>query len=89
MSFELTATIALGRRALRLIEWYTRFDEDTLLYEYTIDDPTICTRPSTVMIPLKKRSKPIFEYACHEGNYGMIHILSARRAQGDKECGER
>ena len=58
---------------------------DTLQYEATIDDPTMWTRPWTVALPLKQDpGYGMFEYACHEGNYGLRNILSASRA-GDKE----
>ena len=41
-------------------------------YEYTVDDPTTFTRPFTAVIPMQKSEVPIFEYACHEGNYGLF-----------------
>jgi hypothetical protein len=66
---------------LRLIERFRRLDADTLLYEYTIDDPTIWTRPWTVSMTLEKSEEPMYEYACHEGNYGMAGILSGARAE--------
>ena len=54
--------------------------EDTLLYEYTVDDPATFTRPFTVALPMRASAMPVFEYACHEGNYGMINALSGARA---------
>jgi hypothetical protein len=66
---------------LRLVERFTRVDADTLLYEYTVDDPTSFARPWTVQLPMTKTSDLIFEYACHEGNYGMIGILAGARAE--------
>ena len=73
--------------AIRLVERFTRVDRDTLQYEVTIDDPTMWTRPWTVALPLKQDPQyGMFEYACHEGNYGLRNILSASRA-GDKESG--
>ena len=47
----------------------------------TIDDPTMWSRPWTLMIPLKKTGEQMFEFACHEGNYGLRAILSGARAQ--------
>jgi hypothetical protein len=47
----------------------------------TIDDPTLWSRPWTLMIPLKKTGEQMFEFACHEGNYGLRAILSGARAQ--------
>ena len=71
--------------AIRLVERFTRVDRDTLQYEVTIDDPTMWTRPWTVALPLKQDPQyGMFEYACHEGNYGLRNILSASRA-GDQE----
>ena len=64
-----------------LTERFTRVDEDTLLYEYTVDDPTIFTRPFTVAVPMRRNDEPMFEYACHEGNYGLLNILSGARAE--------
>ena len=66
---------------LHVIERLRRTDSDTILYRATIDDPSVYTRPWTVEIPMHKRSDAIFEYACHEGNYGMFGILSGARAE--------
>lgn len=66
---------------LRLVERFTRVDRDTIDYEFTIDDPASFTRPWTAAIPMSKTEGPIFEYACHEGNYGMTNLLSGARAE--------
>jgi hypothetical protein len=66
---------------LRVTERFTRVDEDTLLYRFTVDDPQSFTRPWSGEIPMKKALGPIFEYACHEGNRSMDNILSAARAE--------
>jgi hypothetical protein len=66
---------------LRMVERFTRADADTLHYEVTFDDPTTWTSSWTVARPLQKAEGPIFEYACHEGNYGMEGILAGGRAQ--------
>ena len=66
---------------VHLIERFTRLDEDTLVYEVTVDDPTIWTRPWTYVVPMRKNDEPIYEYACHEGNYAMEVILSGARAK--------
>jgi hypothetical protein len=65
---------------LHLIERFRRLNANTLLYEYTVDDPTVWTRPWTVSMTMEKSEQPIYEYACHEGNYGMRGILSGARA---------
>jgi hypothetical protein len=64
---------------LRVTERFTRADATTLLYQFTVDDPETFTRPWSGEIPMKKIVGPIFEYACHEGNYSMAYILSAAR----------
>ena len=66
---------------LHLVERFTRVDADTINYEVTVDDPTTFTRPWTAAIPMVKSEGPIFEYACHEANYGIVDILRASRAQ--------
>jgi hypothetical protein len=69
---------------LHLTERFTRVSPDTLLYEFTVDDPTAFTRPWTAQIPVTKTKGPIFEYACHEGNYAMVDILAGARAAEKK-----
>ena len=64
---------------LHVTERFTRADKNTLLYQFTVEDPQSFTRPWSGEIPMKKVDGPIFEYACHEGNYSMAHILSAAR----------
>lgn len=66
---------------LHLVEHLTRLDADTLLYEFTVEDPETWTRPWTAAIPMKRVSGPVYEYACHEGNYAMANILSGARAE--------
>jgi hypothetical protein len=66
---------------LHLIERFTRVGPDTLNYEVTIDDPETWVRPWTLMIPLRRSDDEVFEYACHEGNSGMIGILAGARAE--------
>jgi hypothetical protein len=70
-----------SRSGLHLIERFTRADAETINYEYRVDDPTTFTKPWTVAFPLRKLPQVIYEYACHEGNYGMFGILSGARAQ--------
>ncbi len=66
---------------LHLVERFTRVDADTLLYEYTIDDPVSFERPWTAAVRMENNEWPIFEYACHEGNYGMFNLLAGARAE--------
>jgi hypothetical protein len=66
---------------LHVIERFTRVGPNRINYEFTIEDPTTWTSDWTAMIPLKKSEDAIFEYACHEGNYGMPNLLAGARAQ--------
>jgi hypothetical protein len=71
-----------------LVEKLRRVSDDTLEYYVTIDDPTVWTAPWTLMIPLKKTGEEMFEYACHEGNYGLPAILRGARAQEAEAAGK-
>ena len=66
---------------LRLVERLTRMDADNLMYEYTVDDPTIWTSAWTAQHPMKLNPDPLYEFACHEGNYGLEGILAGSRAE--------
>ena len=65
---------------MHVVERFTRVDADTLLYEYTIEDPESFTRSWKAVFPMRKTEGPLFEYACHEGNYGMFNLLAGARA---------
>jgi hypothetical protein len=62
-----------------LIEKFTRVDADTLMYEFTVDDPLTWVKPWTAQFPMTRSHDPIYEYACHEGNYSLPNILAAAR----------
>ena len=64
---------------MHLIERLTRLDADTIAYDYTVTDPMVYTAPYSVMMPLRRTDGPLFEYACHEGNYGLYGILAGAR----------
>jgi len=66
---------------LRLVERFTRLDADRLLYEYTVDDAASFARPWSVRVVMRRSDSPLFEYACHEGNYGMENLLVSARAR--------
>ncbi|MEE2637968.1 MAG: hypothetical protein VYE68_12135 [Acidobacteriota bacterium] len=68
-------------RHLTLIERFTRVGDDTLRYDVTIDDPTVWTRPWTFSVPMNKNPEPMYEYACHEGNYGLYNILAGAASE--------
>jgi hypothetical protein len=67
---------------LRLVERFTRMNQNAIQYEATVNDPQTFTAPWTVAFPITHESGyQIFEYACHEGNYSMANVLSAARAE--------
>jgi len=73
---------------LHLVERFQLLDQKTLLIEQTIDDPTAFSKPWTVALTLARVDARTFEYACHEGNYGLRNILSGARAE-EAELGRR
>jgi hypothetical protein len=78
-----TGTIGLRPTAdanLHLTERFSRVDADTLLYQFTVDDPTVWSRPWTAAVPMTRSREEIYEYACHEGNHGLLGILAGARA---------
>jgi hypothetical protein len=67
-------------RDVKLVERFTRTDNDTISYRLTVTDPNTYEKPWTLENTLWRSDEPIFEVACHEGNYGMFNILAAGRA---------
>lgn len=86
-NFSTKTTYRGSSENLHLIERFRRIDTDTLLYQVTIEDPTTYTRPWTIELPAAKMDGDMYEYACHEGNYGMYNLLSASRV-AEKEAAE-
>jgi hypothetical protein len=85
-SFDPTVTSTVGSgETLRLVERFTRRDAGTLVYEFTVDDSTTFARPFTASIPMMRSDERLYEYACHEGNYGLHNILSGARAEESAE----
>ncbi len=70
-----------GGSETHLVERFTRVDADTITYEFTVDDPTTFTSPWSAAVPMKRTEGPVFEYACHEGNYSLAGTLSGARAE--------
>ena len=66
---------------LHLIERFTRTDPDTLMYQVTVQDPATWAEPWKIEVPMRKSNEPLYEYACHEGNYAMEGMLAGARAQ--------
>jgi len=65
---------------MHLVEKFARVDPNTLLYTFTVSDPTTWTKPFTAQVPMRKSDQLLYEYACHEGNYAMAATLRAARA---------
>ena len=80
-NFNATGAFQGARDKLQLVERFTRVAADTVLYEFTVSDPTTFTKPWTARYPMTNNSEPIYEYACHEGNYSLTTILAGARAQ--------
>ena len=70
---------------MRLVERFTRLDADRLAYEYTVDDAASFAQPWSVRVVMQRSDSPLYEYACHEGNYGMENLLVSARAR-DREA---
>ena len=73
--------------ALHVVERFTRMGADQMRYEFTVEDPTAWTRPWSAEIPMIKTDGPMYEYACHEGNYDVRHILEINRNLEAQEAG--
>ena len=65
---------------MHLVERFTRVDANTIMYEFTVDDPTAFTRSWRAQVPMRRTESPVYEYACHEGNYAMAGMLAGARA---------
>ena len=71
--------VAGASRNARLVERFTRVSPEIIEYEYTVDDPTVWTAQWTAVQTLRKNPDPLFEYACHEGNYAAPNMLAGAR----------
>ena len=78
-----------GNETMQLVERFTRIDEDNIDYQYTVTDPMEYTRPWTASTPMTNLDGGLYEYACHEGNYGLENILAGARALEQAEAGSR
>jgi hypothetical protein len=80
-NFHPLQTFRSASENLKVIERFTRTAADTILYKFTIDDPTTFTRPWSGEVPFTRTNERIYEYACHEANYALSNILSGERAR--------
>ena len=69
-----------------IVERFSRVDDKTLLYRFTVEDPDTWDRPWTGEYTWPATEKPIYEYACHEGNYALADILRGARVQEGAEA---
>ena len=69
-------------------ERFTRVGEKEILYTFAVDDPSTYTRVWRGEVPMRAAEGRIYEYACHEGNYGMEGILAGQRVQEAEEAAE-
>jgi hypothetical protein len=70
-----------SRQTLHVVERFTLVDANTIRYQFAVDDPTTWTQPWSAELPLARDKGPIYEYACHEANYGMGNNLKGARAK--------
>jgi hypothetical protein len=66
---------------MRVVERLTRSSPDTIDYQFTVDDTTTWTKPWTASVPIVRTQGRLYEFACHEGNYGLVNILTGARAE--------
>ena len=74
---------------MRLTERFTRTDENTIRYQFTVEDPSTWTRPWSAELFMKKTNGPIFEHACHEGNYPLANTLAGARAEEKRAAAKK
>jgi hypothetical protein len=75
--------------ALALVERFTVVDANTLRYEYTVTDPKTWTRSWSVEAPLPRIGPPIYEFACHEQNYGLINVVKGAQIREAEARGRK
>jgi hypothetical protein len=88
-SDKTTFRFPASNATLRVVEYFKRTDANNIDYRFTVHDSTMYTKPWTAVLPLMKAEGPIFEYACHEGNYGIVGVLSGHRAQEKAEAARK
>ena len=77
--------IGVISQSLHVVERFTRTADDAILYEFTVDDPATWTKPWSAQMPWAKSEGPIYEYACHEANHGLMNTLRGARV-GEAEA---
>ena len=90
--FQLPYQVTTGPLAdenMHVVERFRRLDADTILYQFDVDDPTVYVRPWKGEYTMSAAPGPIYEYACHEGNYGLPDVLKGARAQEKAAAGAK
>ena len=82
---DTTFRFPVDTATLRIVERFRRVGPEDVDYQFTVDNPTMYTRPWTATLPMRHEDGLIYEYACHEGNYAIGHVLAGFRAQ-EKEA---
>ena len=83
-NFNDTPALGLATRDLHVVERFKRLDEGTLLYSFTVEDPNVWEAPWSGEYPWPATDEPVYEYACHEGNYSLGNIMrGARRLEAE------
>ena len=80
-NFSIAGNFRFSTRDMHLVERFSLEDDNTLRYEFTMDDPAVWTAKWTASIPMRRTDEQIFEYACHEANYGLEGVLKGARFQ--------
>jgi hypothetical protein len=88
VNFRRETSLPGSTAGTRVVERFTRVDLKTVNYEFTVTDPDAYTRPWTAVMPLRAIDELLFEYACHEANYGMTGILRGARLR-DSEASKK
>jgi hypothetical protein len=78
---EATFRFPVDAATLRVVERFRRVGPNAIDYQFTVDNPSMYTRPWTATLPMRKSDGLIYEYACHEGNYGIVNVLGGHRAE--------
>ena len=82
--FGVSYMAGMSDENLHVVERFRRTDPNTIIYRATVEDPTVYAKPWTVEVSMTKSPNKLYEYACHEGNYGMLGILAGARAEEKK-----
>ena len=83
-NFSEVANFQGSSTGLHLVERFTRTGPESILYQFTVEDPATFTKPWSAEMPMSMMSNPIYEYACTEGNYAMTGLLGGARAEEQK-----